>query len=107
MVGLAILAGNALTILPALHPCAVAVTVILDTPGLLAGALPLWYECRDTLESARVSEVGNLSGFVDLQFCSHLVAAAGTLAAVSTDPPFGEALAVHFEAVNFGALAAS
>ena len=51
-------------------------------------------------------EVGHLLRLVDLEVAFRFVAAAGALASLVAEPALGEALAVHLEAVDFGALAA-
>lgn len=53
-----------------------------------------------------MTEVGHLLGLVDLEVAFRFVAAAGALASLVAEPALGEALAVHLETVDFGALAA-
>lgn len=53
-----------------------------------------------------MAKVGHLLGFVDLEVAFWFVAAAGALASLVAEPALGEALAVHLETVDFGALAA-
>jgi hypothetical protein len=50
-------------------------------------------------------KVCQLLSLVDLQPALLLVAAVVALASLVAEPPLGEALAVHFETVYFGALA--
>lgn len=103
-VRLAVLAHEALALFSALHSCAVALAVIFAAAGLLAGALAFWHEGRYSLEGAGVPEVRQLLRLVDLQPALGFVAAGVAVAALSADPPLREALAVHFQAVDFGAL---
>jgi hypothetical protein len=52
-----------------------------------------------------VPEIGHLLSLVDLVLAVCFVAAAGALTLLVADPPLREAFAVHFEAVDLGALA--
>lgn len=105
-VRLPVLADQALAVLRALHPRPEALAVVLLALALLAGAPPHGDEGRDALEGPGVPEVGHLPRPEYLRVEAMLVAATGAVAAGGAVPPLREALAVHFEAVYFGALAA-
>ena len=104
--GFSVLAHHALALLAALCACAEAVAVVFAAARFLAGALALRDPGRHALEGAGMPEVGYLLRLVDLQAAMLLIAAEVALAALVAKPALGEALAVHFEAVDFAALAA-
>lgn len=53
-----------------------------------------------------MSEIGHLLRLVDLELAVRLVAAADALTPLIAEPSLREALAVHLQAVDLGALAA-
>ena len=106
VVGFTVLAHYTLALLSALDAGPETVAIVFPTFWFFARTPPLWDEGRDSLEGARVPEVGNLLGFVYMELAVLLVATIVALASLIAEPPFGEALAVHFEAVDLGALAA-
>jgi hypothetical protein len=106
VVGFAVLTHCALALFGTLDACAKTVAVVLSTLRFLASAPSLGDEGRDALEGAGVSEVGQLLGLVDLELAVFVVAAIVALALLIAEAAFGEALAVHLQAVDFGALAA-
>lgn len=103
---LAVLAHHTLALLGALHSRAVTVAVVLAALGFLTSAPALRYKGRYPLKGAWVPEVGQLLGLVDLKFAVFPVAAIVALTFFIANSSLGKALAIHFKAVNFGALTA-
>lgn len=105
-VWLPILAQNALTFFTAFHPGSVAFTVIFAARRFLASTSLLRHEGRNSLKSPRVSEVRHLLSLVNLVLALRFVATARTFASLITNFSLGKALAIHLQAVDFGAFAA-
>lgn len=106
MMYLAVLAVQTITFLRAFLPRSITLAVVLSALRFLAGAATHGNEGRNALEGAGVAEVGHLLGLVDLELAANFVAAADAEAFLIAESSLGEALTVHFEAVNFAALAA-
>jgi hypothetical protein len=102
---LAVVAVQTLAVFSALHTSAITLAVVFPTGGLLTGASAQGYEGRHPLESSRVPIVGHLLRLVDVELAAILVAAGIAVALLIAESALREALAVHLEAINFGALA--
>jgi hypothetical protein len=103
---LAVLAVQALTLLRALFSGPVAFAVILAALRFLTGAATHGHEGGYAFEGAGVPKVGHLLGLVDLELAAGLVAAADAQTLLVAEPSLREALTVHLETVDLGALAA-
>jgi hypothetical protein len=104
--GLAVVAVQALAVFSAFHASPITLAVVFATGGLLTGASAQGYEGRHPLESSRMSIVGHLLRLVDVELAVSLVAAGIAFALLIAESALGETLAVHLEAIDFGALAA-
>jgi len=101
-----VLAHYALTLLATLRPSPVAIAIVFSTSWLFTSAAPLGNPSRYTLESARMSKIGQLLSFVNLQLAVFLVAADVALTFLIAQPSFRETLAIHFKTVDFTAFTA-
>lgn len=103
---LAVLAVQTLALLCAFFSGPVAFAVIFATFRFLAGTASHGDEGGYAFEGAGVSEVGHLLRLVDLELAVGLVAATHAQTLLVAEPSLGEALTVHLETVDLGALAA-
>ena len=101
----AILAGKTLALLTALYSRSEALTVILTASRLLASALAFRNESRHSFECSGVAVIGHLLRLVDVKVMAGGVTAASAFAALIANTSLSEALTVHFQAVDLGALA--
>lgn len=106
VVRLAILAHHALAFFSAFDSRPVAVTVVLFTFRFFTSTLALRHKSRHPLKRARVPEVSQLLGLVDMQLTVFSIATVVAFAFFSANAPFRETLTIHFETVYLGALAA-
>jgi hypothetical protein len=106
LVAVAVLAVQALAVLPALHSSAVALAVVLAAGGFLAGAPAGGHVGGHAVEVSGVAVVGHLLRVEDELAVAGVVVAAGADAVAVADSPLREALAVELKAVDLGALAA-